>query len=893
VIDRLRQSLQRFLSLFRRARLDQEHDAEVAAHLDLAIDENRKNGMSAEEARRQALIQLGGVAQTKENYRDHRGVAWLETLFRDLRFALRMLRKSPGFCVVAILALALGIGFSSIVFSIFYNGILNPFPYRDANRLMAISVMDDRNATRQFRPVFHLDEIIAFRNQNHTFEDIVGVSSWDVLYSRKGITELVHGCVMTPNAAEFYGVPPMLGRGLMERDAQPGADPVVLLGYEYWKKEFQQDKSVVGKTMMIDNQARTVIGVMPPRFYLFGADFYALISWDRTEPSMADAMANNEPYFFFPNGILKKGISRDTANADLFAIAQRLVPLHKDDYPEKFHINTRGFSDAIVGDFKQTMFFLIGAVALLLLISSSNVASLLLTHHSARAKEIALRSALGASRGRLIRQLLLESFVLGAVGCLAGSFLAYGGLKAAKTLDAALQIPGESDISLNWQVLLFAVAVSLLTALLFGLSPAFFAVKKDLRENLQSSGVNANSSQRGGKIRAGLVVGQVALSVLLLVFAGLVIRSFIAITNFDPGISTKNMFVADIHFPGHQYDSAESKRAYFEQALARISAIPGVVNAATALGWPIEGGPRTEDVTIPGKPHDKHWTTSFEACSEGYFQTLGSRLLRGRLISSSDVASARRIAVVNQTLSDQYFPNQNPIGQQIKFNVLDQIPGTPHDAYFEIVGIVRDFRNVGLQQSVQPEAFVPYTFSGFGDRNILVRTAANPNLFVNTFRQVLADVDPNPILSHPETLEGLLHTHEYVKPKFRLISFGTCAGIGLGLALIGLFGVMSYSVALQTQELGVRMALGAQRSDILTLVLRKGVLLVGSGLFLGLLVAFLSVRILQSQLWGVSAFDPGAFVLAPLALLAAGLLACYLPARRATRVDPLVALRYE
>jgi putative ABC transport system permease protein len=893
VIDRLRQSLQRFVSLFRRARLDQEHDAEVAAHLDLAIDENRKNGMPDEEARRQALIQLGGVAQTKENYRDHRGIAWLETLFRDLRFALRMLRKSPGFCVVAILALALGIGFSSIVFSIFYNGILNPFPYRDADRLMAISVMDDRNATRQFRPVFHLDEIIAFRSQNHTFEDIVGVSSWDVLYSRKGITELVHGCVMTPNATEFYGVPPMLGRGLMERDAQPGADPVVLLGYEYWKKEFQQDKSVVGKTMMIDNQARTVIGVMPPRFYLFGADFYALISWDRTEPSMADAMANNAPYFFFPTGIIRKAISRETANADLLAIAQRLVPLHKDDYPEKFHINTRGFSDAIVGDFKQTMFFLIGAVALLLLISSSNVASLLLTHHSARAKEIALRSALGASRGRLIRQLLLESFVLGAVGCLAGSFLAYWGLKAAKTLDAAMQIPGESDISLNWQVLLFAVAVSLLTALLFGLSPAFFAVRKDLRENLQSSGVNANSSQRGGKIRAGLVVGQVALSVLLLVFAGLVIRSFIAITNFDPGISTKNMFVADIHFPGHQYDSAESKRAYFEPALARISAIPGVVNAATAIAFPIEGGAGTDDVTIPGKPHDKHWTTSFEACSEGYFQTLGLRLLRGRSISSSDVAAARRIAVVNQTLSDQYFPNQNPIGQQIKFNVLDQIPGTPRDAYFEIVGIVSDFRNVGLQQSVQPQAFVPYTFSGFGDRAILIRTAANPNLFVNTFRQVLGNVDPNPIVSHPDTLEGLLHTHEYVKPKFRLISFGTCAGIGLGLALIGLFGVMSYSVALQTQELGVRMALGAQRSDILTLVLRKGVLLVGSGLFLGLLVAFLSVRILQSQLWGVSAFDPGAFVLAPFALLAAGLLACYLPARRATRVDPLVALRYE
>jgi putative ABC transport system permease protein len=882
----LRQSLQRILSLFRRGQLDGDLDAEMAAHLELAIKENLQNGVSPAEARRQALIEFGGTQQAKESHRDARGLPWLETLLRDLRFGLRTLRKNPGFSVVALLALALGIGFSSIVFSIFYNGILHPFPYRNADRMVQISVKHERGA-------FPLDVVAAFRNQSHTFEDIVGVTSWDVTYSRKGITQPIHGVVMTSNAMDFWGVPPMLGRGLTDQDAQPGAAPVALLGYQYWKTEFQQNKSVIGTTMSIDKQARTIIGVMPPRFYVWGADFYAPISWNRAEPSMADAMANNEPYFFVPMGILKRGMSPAAANADLQAIAERLAPLHKLDFPGKFQMETVGFSEAIVGDFKKTLYLLIGSVALLLFISSSNVASLLLVHTSSRAKEIALRAALGASRSRLVRQLMLESTVLGAAGCIAGTFLAYWGLQAAVTQGPGLQIPGESDITLNWHVVLFAVAISLLTTLLFGLSPALFAVKKDMRENLQTSGLNVNSSQHGGRIRASLVAGQVALSMALLVFAGLMIRSFIAITHFNPGISTKNLFVGEIHFQGHQYDSVESKRAYFEQSLARISTVPGVVNAATAIAFPVLGGAGSDDVTIPGKPHEKHWETRFEACSEGYFKTVGMQLLRGRLLSSSDVVSGRRVAVVNNALAEKYFPNEDPLGHQIKFNVFDEIPLTPHDAYFEIIGVVNDVKNAGLERPVQPEAFIPYTFSGFGDRSLLVRTTVNPTSLTNTIEQVLADVDSNPILSHPDTLEGLLQRFVFLQPRFRLVSFSICAAIGLGLALIGLFGVMSYSVTLQTHELGVRMALGADPGNILSLVLRKGLLLVGSGIVLGLLISFLSVRILKSQLWGVSAFDPWTLLLTPVVLLTAGLLACYLPARRATRVDPMIALRYE
>ena len=892
MIDRLRQSLQRFLSLFRRARLDQEHDAEVAAHLDLAIDENRKNGMSDQEARRQALIQLGGIQQTKEAHRENRSLVWLETLFRDFAFALRMLRKNPAFTSIAVLALALGIGFSSIVFSIFYNGILNPFPYRDANRLATIHLTDAQEISHGHRAFFHLDEVVTFRRENHTFEDVAGIASWDVLYNNSGVTEQIHGCVTTPNAMQFYGVPPMLGRAYSEQDTRPDSTPVVILGYLYWRKEFQGDRSIVGKTMIIDNQPRTVIGVMPPRFYLFGADFYAPIAWNRSEPSRSDAMVNNDPYYFFTMGIVKRGVSLTTVAADLQPIAERLVSARKDEYPEKFFMGTTGFTDAIIGDFRKTMYLLIGSVALLLFISSSNVASLLLVHTSGRAKEISLRLALGAGRRRLIRQLLVESIALGALGCLAGSLLAYWGLRALQYFTG-MDIPGEADISLNRQVLLFAVVVSFITVLLFGLSPAFFAVRKDLRVHLHGSSVNAGASQHGGRLRAGLVIGQVALSMLLLVFAGLVIRSFIAITHFDPGISTKNMYVAQIHFPGHQYDQVETKRGFFENTAARISAIPGVENVALSLAFPMDGTAWSDDITIPGKPHDKKWNASFEVCSDSYFRTVGLRLIRGRLLSSSDISSARHVAVINQTLSKKYFPGEDPVGHQIKFNEFDQIPNTPHDVYFEIIGLVSDFKNFGLDNEILPEAFLPYTFSSFGDRSILIRTSVNPAPLANTFRQVLHDVDPNLILSHPGTLDEFLELHAYAKPKFRIVSFGACAAIGLGLALIGLFGVMSYSVALQTPELGVRMALGAQRSDILTLVLRKGVLLVGSGVLLGLVASFLSVRVVQSQLWGISAFDPLAFILAPIALLAAGLLASYIPARRATRVDPMVALRYE
>jgi putative ABC transport system permease protein len=813
-------------------------------------------------------------------------------ILQDFRYAIRVLFKGRKWAIVAVIALALGIGLSTTIFSIFYNGVLRPFPYRDANRLTVISVYDVQHGNQGFRSVYHLDEVKAFRERNHTFDDIVGYAGWDFVYQRRGASEPLHGCALTPNGMAFWGVPPLLGRGLTEADSRPGAAPVVLLNYVFWKREFHKDKNVLGKTLMLSGQARTVVGVMPPRFGLFGADVYVPIAWNRPEPTPAEAMENQLPYYFFATGIRKKGVSLETAAEDLQAIANQLVALHKEDYPQHFRMETRPMSDVIVGDFKQTLILLIAAVVLLLLISSSNVASLLLAHASSRAKEIALRAALGAGRSRLMRQLFVESLILGLCGCAAGCVLAEAGIKVAVTLTPMMQIPGEADITLNLPVLAFAVGVSLLATFLAGMSPALFAGKKDLRTNLQSAGVNVNASQVGARMRSVLVVGQVTLSMLLLVFAGLMIRSFLAVTDANLGFRTDHLLTAEVHFPAQRYDSAQSKKEYFDQLLAGVARIPGVTNAAETLNMPTEGEPRS-DVTIPGRPHEQHWFTAIEACSEGYFQTLGLQLLRGRLLSASDMASGARVAVVNRTLVEKYFGMEDPLGHQIKFNVMDRIPQLPHNAYFQIVGVVSDFRNFGPGEPTMPEAFLPYTFSGFGDRAIVVRTAVAPASLVDTIERVVASVDPDTVLEHPNSLDALLEQNVYAKPRFRLIAFGTCAAIGLALALIGLFGVMAYSVTLQTHEFGVRVALGAQGRDILALVLRRGLLLVGSGTALGLLVSFLSVHILKSQLWGISSFDPVAFVVAPIALLMTGLLACYLPARRATKVDPMIALRYE
>lgn len=871
--------------------VERDLDDEVRAHLALLVDEKIQAGMPRERAEREARMELGGVEAVKEQVRDERAGRWLQSVLADCRFGLRQLRKNPGFTLVSTLALALGIGMSSIVFSVFYNGVLHPFPYRDSERMDVISVVSETDPNRG-SAMFQLADLAALRAANHTMEDISGVAGWDVPYTKQGGSETIHGAVLTPNGMEFWGVAPLLGRGFAAEDAAPGAPPVILLGNHFWKREFNGDPSALGKTMILDNRPHTIIGVMPPRFFLYGADFYSTLAWDRPEPSLEDAMAFNLPFYFNTFGIRKKGASRDTENADLLVALKGNPTLHRDTLPDKFIVRTLGFNEEIVGDFSRTMYLLIGSVALLLFISSSNVASLLLVHTSSRAKEIALRSALGASRSRLVRQLFVESLLLGTLGCAAGVALAYAGLRLLVVVPG-IQVPGEADLSLNGPVVVFAVLISFATTLLFGLSPAIFAAGHDLRTSMQGAGMNTGTSHRGSRIRAGLVVAQVALSLVLLVFAGLMIGSFLAITRTDPGIRLANLFFADIHLQGRTPTGPAQGHNYLAEVLERLGKVPGVLHATTAFAPPVLGGPMVDDLIVPGKPHEKKWPTRADAVDENFLATLGLPLVRGRNFSSSDVAGRRRVALVNQDFAARYFPGEDPIGYTFKLKVEDGAPGELKDVFFEIVGVFQDFRNAGIQDPPAPQLYIPYTVLPAGDRVLLARTTANAAALGPIARQIVSEANPNASILRPDTLESFLAGHEFLRPRFRVFSFSAVAGIGLGLSLIGLFGVMAYAVTLQTHEFGVRMALGALTGDILRLVLRRGLLLVGSGVVVGLCVSLFAVRIVKSQIWGISEFDPRVLILAPLAMLVAGVLACYVPARRATRTDPLVALRHE
>ena len=830
--------------------------------------------------------------------------------FQDVRFALRRLRKSRGFAVVAILTLALGIGASSVIFSVIYNGVLHPFPYRSAERLTAIN-MEDLEEHRGNRGMYHLDEVAAFRQGNHSFEDILGYGLYpSMVYSLPSGPEMVKAVGETPNAMEFWGVPPMLGRGFGERDVLSGAPPVVLLNYLYWRREFNGDKNVVGTTMLLNGKARTIIGVMPPRFQAVGADMYMPVSWTRPEPARSRFDWDvDDPLYFWATGILKRGVSFATAEADIDVMARQVAKVHPDDYPKKFRVSMKWLNDTVLGHQKQTLLLLFVAVGLLLFICCSNVAGLLLAHASARTKEIALRAALGATRRRLIRQLLSESLVLGLAGCGLGCFFAYAGLKALMlTQITRILLPMETLLTINRPVLFFAVGISFLSSLLCGLAPALHAVRGNLQAGLASTGVNVNSGFQHSRLRSGLVIGQVALSILLLTSAGLVARSFIALVNADLGVRPEQVFNAQIHFPKNKYTKAEEKKAFFSEIIPELGAIPGVRSTTELIGMPLLFAPRG-DVTIPGKPHTDHWMTSIEICSEDYFETFGLHLLRGRLLNASDMASAHKVVVVNEKLARKYFGDEDALGRTIKFNILDEIPETPHDAYFEIVGIVSDARNYDMEgdeavllppDRAMPQGFLPYSISGFGDRGIAMKTSVRPASLANDVRRILWNYDHDIVLAAPDmainsgfSLDDLMEALVYGRPKFAAIAFSACAGLGFALALVGLFSLMTFIVSLKTHDIGVRLALGAPPASILTMMLKRGLLLIGIGVLIGFAVSTAITRFLTTLFHGVSAYDPLTYALVAGTVVFAGLSACFLPARRAAKVDPMATLRDE
>ena len=879
--------------LLRKPLMEKRLDAELRFHLEQRVRDFVASGMDQEEARRRAHLAFGGLEQVKQDCRDARIENHIEDFLRDLQYALRSLAKDRRFALIAIFALALGIGATTVMFSVLYNVVFDPFPYRDFQHSVTFEMRDlastNNDSTRNH---YTIPEFLAIRDQNHVFEDIIGNYQLDVLYSDGKGTRPLRGGYVTPNGFDFLGVPPLLGRVFSAGDTKPGAPFVFMMNYRLWQTQFGGDPKILGTMFFLNGKPRTLVGIMPQRFNGYDASVWLPL---RLNPGGdGTSFPVKDPTVIWALARLKKGVTLQAAASDLDAIMHRLAQANPGElYPQQFKLVARTLLDFVVGDFKNTLYALLAAVFLLLVIACINVGNLLLARATAREREIAVRASLGASRGRLIRQLLVESFVLAAAACVAGCLFAYFGLKGLVAIIPRGPIPEETMIGLNWVVLLFALAIAVLTTLICGLAPALHAARGNLQLSMTGSGKGTGGGFRHGRLRSGLVIAEVALSIVLLTAAGLLMRSFFTLTHADLGFNPEHLLYAEV-VPAvdDRYDTAVKKKLFFEQVLQRVKRLPGVMTATVSIGLPPLGGAGSE-ITVLEKPHSQHWESMVDLCSEAYFQTLSLRLVSGRVLSETDIDSARHVAVVNQALARAYFGSENPLGQKIKFNVFDELPETPRDAYFQIIGVVTDFRNRGLLEPPSPEAFLPYTITGFGQRVILARTAVDPKSLLAAVQSEIWAVDSNAAVTRSGSIKNLLAEEAYVRPQFGLIAIGVFAGIGLALVLIGIFSVMAYAVALQTHEIGVRMALGAQRGNVLTMVLWNGLRLISAGILIGVLTSLVLTRFLASQLSGVSATDPLTFFAVVTLFLAVGLIASLLPARRAAGIDPLVALRYE
>jgi putative ABC transport system permease protein len=846
--------------------------------------------MTPNEFRRLPPLKLGGLEQTKEAVGDFHGFQFLENLARDLHLGFRSLMRNQGLSFIAILVLTLGIGATAVMFSVIYSVVVDALPYKNFERSVVFRIQNLANAGGwKGRDFFLPEETRAFREQNHVFEETIAYNGIRLQYDNgKSVRYWPRGEMVTTNTFEFLGVVPLLGRLLAREEGRPDAPPVFVMNYHFWQSEFGGDPKILNTIFILNGKPTTLVGIMPQRFNAFKANFWLPMSDDRVQGSIM--------------GRLKPGVSVQAAGADLDAIAhryQKANPGGPFPLPEKFAIVAQTLLDSLIGGFKKTVYGLFAAVLLLLLIACSNVANLLLARATAREREMAMRSTLGASRARLTQQLLAESFVLAAAAAISGCALAYFGLKVVVALIPAGTLPEETLIRMNAPVLLLALGTTLLTTILCGVAPALHIMRGDLQPRLTDSSRGAGASFRHGKLRAALVIGEVALSIVLLIGAGLLMRSFLILTRVDLGFDPKNVLYFRLSLPkAYNTDvdvTREKKNALTRQILERLRALPGVTSVSESIEEPpLQGG--WSDTIIPGKPHAERWQTTLESVSEGYFQMFGLPLIRGRFFSEDDVSAARQVMVVNQAFVRQYFPGEDPIGRLVKMEVLDRtFLDAPHDTYFEIVGIVRDYKTRNFDNPAWedlPEAFIPYSVQGYGWRTYMARTASDPTLLLKTVSQEMRAIEPNAWISTSGTLEGSLREF-YRGPQFELVTLGSFASIGLLLVMVGVSSVMVYTVSLRTREIGIRMALGAQRNNILNMVLRTGLCLIGGGVAIGLLASYAVTHLLASEISGVSVTDPWTFTAVGALVTAVGLSACYLPARRSASVDPMIALRYE
>ncbi|HEV8581785.1 MAG TPA: ABC transporter permease [Thermoanaerobaculia bacterium] len=883
----LRAMLVRFAAIFDRGRLDRELAAELEGHLAMAIDDNLRAGMTAEEARRHAHIQLGGVAQVEESYRERRGLPALENLARDLRFGARMLLRNPGFTAVAVLTLGLGIGANTAIFSVVHEVLLRPLPFPDAERLVMLwEVTPDgghQNTTSRFN-------FRTWREQSKSFEAMAAFSDQRSSLSGGGEPEEVSVQLATPELFRILGIAPILGRVLMSEDARPDAPRVAVLGYAFWQRRFGGDPRVIGKVITLNGSPRTVVGVLPAGFQWHiskksGTVKPAEIWVTLTMPTEGPGVHGR---FLSVVARLKRGVSYEQATAEMKAHAARLAQ----DVPE----HSKGYSaeviplrEQIVGNVRRALLILLGAVGFVLLIACANVANLLLSRAAAREKEIALRTALGARRMRVVRQLLTESVLLAALGSLLGLGLAWWGIRALVAISPR-DLVNLQGVGLQLPVLAWTLAVSLATGILFGLVPALEATRLNLNDTLkEGTKSSGGQSARSRRLRSILVVAEVALSLVLLTSAGLLMKSFDRLQKIDTGFNTENVLTMVVRLPDAKYREDPQIVGFFREALERIRTLPGVRFAGMVNYLPLYGGlGAATGFTVEGRPvpPGEEPSTDVRVADPGYFRAMEIPLLRGRNFTDLEAREARHVVLVSESMARQHFPGENPIGKRISVAMFDQPVLT------EIIGIVGDVRYDSLIDKVEPTVYFPLPELAYAFMTLVIRTTGDPAEIAPAVRRELREIDPDQPVSDVRTMNQVM-ADTVGRARFNTLLLGLFAGLATLLAAIGVFGVINYSVTLRTREIGLRMALGAQPGKVLMLVLKQGLLLAWMGIGIGLAGALALTRLLSSLLYEVSATDPLTFAVIALLLTGVSWLACYLPARRAARLEPLIALRYD
>ena len=875
------------MSFWRRKRREAELDEELRSHLEMAARERAEQGEDVKDAGRAARREFGNVGLVKEVTRDVWGWIWLRDIADDARYGMRMLLKNPGFAIVAILSLALGIGATTAVFSVVYGVLANPYPYANSDRMVHLLV---RDADDHRRYVNLNGQQLQQLRQAASVESSAAMEGWELTTTEGDLPENVHGVYLTSNSFVHFGVPTLVGRGLLPSDAPEGQDPenVAVLGYQFWQRHYGGDPDIVGKNIQLVHKSYSIVGVVRPRF-----------TWGDGEVYLPLKLTADPVRTYFPMIRLKPGVTRTAANAEFQSLVEQFAKQTPTHFPEHFRVAIEGLNDHFVADIGGTLSLLIGAVALLLLIGCGNVSILLLARGTARQRELAVRSAIGAERSRLLRQLLTEALMLSFTGAVVGVALANSLVKLIVNWLPEFSFPHEATISINLLVLFFSVGLALLTGIVFGISPALQSARPDVAHVMQANTRKITAGVHGRRTHSILIAGQIALTLLLLAGAGVAMQGFVRMMRVNLGYDPHNAMSVGIPVHDNSYTTWEARRAYFHQLLQKVRETPDVVSAGISTNATPPDNGWEQRFEISGKPVGEQQRARINFISPEYFSVLHIPLLQGRIWDESETMHGSKLALINQTLARQYFPNGEAVGSSIRVPELKgeppfQLAVAGSDSWFQVVGIVGDANDDGLRNPIKPSVFVPYTIMMPQYTQILVRTRVPPLTILRAVREQIHTVDPDQQASrNVRDLDGWITSQpEWGQGHLVATLFAGFAILALALAATGLYSVISYTVAQRTGEFGIRMALGAMRKDVLLMVFRSAAVSVAGGVLTGVVLTITLNRVLARWIQG-SSLDALILVGVIVLLVATSGLSCFIPARRASSVDPVVALRYE